>query len=84
VGIEGSGRPGGRARSLSGVRTDHPDRSALLGLFQFTVGGVVAPLVGVIRTTSAVPMVMAVVACLLLALSLHTAGLRVPSARRAR
>ncbi|HEX2810347.1 MAG TPA: hypothetical protein VHN80_29625 [Kineosporiaceae bacterium] len=44
----------------------------------------VAPLVGVIRTTSAVPMVMAVVACLLIALSLHTAGLRVPSARRAR
>jgi DHA1 family bicyclomycin/chloramphenicol resistance-like MFS transporter len=56
----------------------HPERagaaSALLGLFQFTLGGVIAPVVGATGTSSAVPMAIAVVACLMLELALHTAG----------
>jgi len=58
----------------------HPERagaaSALLGLFQFTVGGVVAPLVGAIGTGSVLPMAVAVLGCLLLALGLQTFAAR--------
>ena len=70
----------------SAAMSRHPERagaaSALLGLFQFTVGGVVAPIVGMIGTTSAVPMAIAVVTCLLIALCLHAAGLRVSALSR--
>jgi DHA1 family bicyclomycin/chloramphenicol resistance-like MFS transporter len=58
----------------------HPERagaaSALLGLFQFTVGGVVAPSVGAIGTGSVMPMAVAVLSCLLVALALQTFAAR--------
>jgi DHA1 family bicyclomycin/chloramphenicol resistance-like MFS transporter len=54
----------------------YPDRagaaSALLGLLQFSVGGVIAPAVGALGTTSLVPLALSLVACIVVALVLHT------------
>jgi hypothetical protein len=54
----------------------HPERagaaSALLGLLQFTVGGVLAPIVGAMGTTTLVPLAAAMAGCLLVAMGLQT------------
>jgi DHA1 family bicyclomycin/chloramphenicol resistance-like MFS transporter len=54
----------------------HPERagaaSALLGLLQFTVGGVLAPIVGALGTTTLVPLAAAIAGCLLVAMGLQT------------
>jgi DHA1 family bicyclomycin/chloramphenicol resistance-like MFS transporter len=53
----------------------HPDRagaaSALLGLLQFSVGGLVAPLVGFVGTQTLLPLAVAVGGCLVVALALQ-------------
>jgi DHA1 family bicyclomycin/chloramphenicol resistance-like MFS transporter len=65
----------------SAAMAGHPERagaaSALLGMFQFTIGGLVAPVVGVIGTTSFVPLGVAILGCLLAA-----AGLQAYATRR--
>ena len=63
----------------------HPERagaaSALLGLLQFSVGGVIAPLVGALGTRSMLPMAAAMGACLVVAIVLQGVG---PVGRRIR
>jgi len=58
----------------------HGDRagaaSALLGLLQFSVGGIVAPIVGVLGTTTLLPLAGAVGGSLLVAAALQAAGAR--------
>jgi DHA1 family bicyclomycin/chloramphenicol resistance-like MFS transporter len=57
---------------------NHPDRagaaSALLGLLQFSLGGVIAPVVGALGTTTLLPLALSLVACLLVAIAFQTLG----------
>ena len=58
----------------------HPDRagaaSALLGLVQFAVGGLIAPLVGFVGTRTLLPLAVAVGGSLLVAIVLQVSGQR--------
>jgi DHA1 family bicyclomycin/chloramphenicol resistance-like MFS transporter len=56
----------------------HPERagaaSALLGLLQFSVGGVIAPIVGALGTTTLLPLAVSIGLCLIVAAGLQTSG----------
>lgn len=56
----------------------HPDRagaaSALLGLLQFSVGGLIAPVVGVFGSATMIPLAVGMGACLLVAVGLQGAA----------
>lgn len=72
----GMSLPLGSSTTMAG----HPERagaaSALLGMVQFSVGGVVAPLVGFAGTHSLLPLAVAMVACIGVALTLQTVRVR--------
>jgi DHA1 family bicyclomycin/chloramphenicol resistance-like MFS transporter len=65
-------QPNGTALAMA----DHPDTagmaSALLGVLQFLIGGLAAPLTGIGGSTSAIPMAMVIAGCGLLALFTFT------------
>lgn len=73
-------------RALATV--DYPDlagtSSALLGVYQFAVGGVVAPLIGIGGTGTALPMVAVIAALTVLALAVFVVLTRTQPTTRAR
>jgi len=72
------------ANAISLAMTDHPEiagsASAVLGIFQFGLAGLAAPLVGVAGATSALPMAIAILALGLT--SIAAIGLMTGSSRR--
>ncbi|MDP9416878.1 MAG: multidrug effflux MFS transporter [Actinomycetota bacterium] len=86
----GVAMPVATAQAMNG----HPERagaaSGLLGVFQFLVGGAIAPLVGLLGTSTAVPFAAVIAACMLLSVAVVSLAGRavnapvVPSGRRRR
>jgi DHA1 family bicyclomycin/chloramphenicol resistance-like MFS transporter len=64
----------------------HPERagaaSALLGLMQFSVGGVIAPIVGTLGTMTLLPLAVSIGLCLIVAVGLQTSGSAMVRMRR--
>ena len=75
--------PNAMALALSGYAHAAGSASALLGVLQFGVGGIAAPLVGLSASPSAVPMTTVMCALVLLAIPLFTVLTRPTPAARA-